>query len=499
MNLEITKTNLCANIGLDAGHANLSVSYDVIIIGKGVAGLSASIGAVEKGARVLVISDSQVSSTVLAEKGVFRLFQDPLSMYQRIIEYGEGLSKRDLLHTFAGLVKDAGTKLHEVFRMEMAGFIGEKVVGGGPHIVEELERVAAKQGVTFLNGKVIKVLTSEHRVTAVQILWYPDLLTIRAKAVVIACGGIGPVYFKSDNSRSVTIPGCSLALDAGARLRDIEFILFHPFVSRNYFTIYHTKPIFTFFDLTGLPLYNKDGLRLNELEEMINSGMAHQLINELAREVSRINSVYFNNGYENIFLEPAQHSLIGGIDNDSECKTCVQGLYAAGESMGGLNGANRMAGMSLLEGFLLGRKAGENAAQYSNINSYHYIDEETALPDNLMYGYLSPHRINKIQSLADRALFIERDENTLLNCNDELEKIIRNIDTNTLTGYLELGVARMALAITKASLLRKESRGAFFRKDYPRCDAKLGHSIIISNRNGEILPYHELPAISDKN
>ena len=359
MNLETTKTNLYANISLGVNNANLSASYDVIVIGKGVAGLSASIGAVEKGARVLNISDSPISSTVLAEKGVFRLFQDPSSMYKRIIEYGEGLSKRDLLHAFAGLVKDAGTKLHEVFHMEMAGFIGEKVIGGGPRIVEELERVAVKLGVTFMNGKVIKVLTSDQQVTAVQVLWYPEVLTIRAKAVVIACGGIGPVYSKTDNSRSVTIPGCSLALDATARLRDVEFILFHPFVSRNYLTIYHTKPIFTFFDLTGLPLYNKEGRRLDELEEMINSGIAHQLINEMAREVSGINSVYFNNGYEDIFLEPAQHSLIGGIDNDSECKTCVKGLYAAGESMGGLNGANRMAGMSLLEGFLLGRKAGK--------------------------------------------------------------------------------------------------------------------------------------------
>lgn len=459
-------------------------SYDIVIIGKGVSGLSAAIGAIDKFAKVLVVSDSNISSTVLAEKGVFRLSKDRDAMYNRIMKYGDGIAKNDIVGIFVDLLKNAEERLEKVFSMSEAKHVGIQVEGGGPRVSMELEWIAKKKGVDFISGKVIKIAVADNRVSAVQVIWHTQLMTIRTKAVIIACGGIGSVYSKTDNSREISIPGCSLALDAGAKLRDMEFIIFHPFSCNSRVTIFNTKPIYTFFDVKKTKLFSSTGERLHTIESLINSGEAHKLINEITKSMWKFNTVHFFKDNEEIILEPAQHSLIGGIDTDTSLMTCVDGLYAVGESMGGLNGANRMAGMSMAEGFLMGTKAGESAANYSSKKPLNELDEENLISSSLKCGFISRNIVNRIHDLADTTLFIEREEKSLLYCEEQLYKIMNEIKLSTLSGQIEMGIAMTAMAIVKASLLRKECRGAYYRSDYLECDPKYECSIEITYRDG---------------
>ena len=165
-------------------------SYDVVVIGKGISGLTAAMEASMNGASVAVIFDSLECSSSLAYEGVFRLNDDGAVLEQMVREYGAGLSKPDMLAGFfksynESLLGDLGS----IFPLANARPVGKKHKLGGPGILLDLESYCSRNGVRFFYGKTVRISTSDGAVAAVQVFIFPRLITFRAKCAVIATGG----------------------------------------------------------------------------------------------------------------------------------------------------------------------------------------------------------------------------------------------------------------------------------------------------------------------
>ena len=466
-------------------------SYDVVIIGKGVSGLTAAMEASRHGASVAIVYDSQESATSLAYEGVFRLSDNSDDLKDKVIRYGGGLAKPELVSNFFKAYKDSlYNDLNEVFPLANAKPVGKKHRLGGPGILDDLENICRSSGVDFIKGKAVKICTSDNAVSAIQVFCFPRLHTYPAKAVVIATGGgIGNIYESTDNIKIDSTPGAILALNAGAKLRDVEFVSFHPLGVIDHLTYHNTMPIFTFFNIgVKTEIFSKNtDQRVDFIEDLISSRTAeknaHDNIFQIAQEVWRNGGVYFYKGVrdnkQRYEVRVVAHSLNGGIDTNSKFETSVNGLYSAGEATGGLNGASRMPGMALLEGFMAGKQAGHTACEYANNNAPCPVNKAELLPAATRFGKLSSIT-GQTRKIADAAIFIERTGSDLHENKEKLLSLMAGITRKEIAQYIEYDVAEMVLAMINASILRKESRGFFYRKDYPDIDKNMEKSIIIT-------------------
>jgi aspartate oxidase len=145
-----------------------------------------------------------------------------------------------------------------------------------------------------------------------------------------------------------------------------------------------------------------------------------------------------------------------------------------------------MAGMSLLEGFLIGEKAGEYAAKRANIVQYAPIDSQKLVPTNIPHGHIQNKKLSKLRKLSNTYLFVVREESKLKLCEKQLSFLLEKEKGNTIVSHIVKGIIKTALAVTLASILRKETRGAFYRMEYDKPDPKLQKSIIISENCNEV-------------
>ncbi len=471
-------------------------SYDVVIIGKGIAGLSAATEATKQGASVAIVYDNQESSSSLAYEGVFRLSENSEEFEDKVFKYSCGLAKRDLLSSFFKAYKESlYSELKEIFPLGNAQPVGKRHRFGGPGILGDLEERCRANNVEFINGKAVKIGTADNRACAVQVFCYPRLYTYATKSVIVASGGgIGNIYESSDNIRTNCTPGPILALNAGAKLRDMEFISFHPFGVDNYMTFQNTTPIFTFFDIgVRTKIYSKKtGERVPFIEDLISSTKeyknAHDEVFQIAQEVWRNGGVYFYKGrsdnQKRYDARVVAHSLNGGIDTDANYETAVRGLYSVGEATGGLNGASRMPGMALLEGFIAGMQAGKSVTSYANNTNLPDIDFDDLIRTASRFGKYS-NLTNQTRKIADAAIFMERSEPDLLKYQDKILALMSDITKKEIAQYIEYDISEMVLAIIKASLLRKESRGFFYRTDYPNIDQTMEKSILVEKNTSD--------------
>jgi len=217
-----------------------------------------------------------------------------------------------------------------------------------------------------------------------------------AKAVVLATGGFCGIFPFSSNTSDIGGDGIAMAYEAGATLRDLEFIQFEPTVSVFPETVRGKGVISTLF-YSGAVLRNRDGERFmldygEEAECVDKDVLSRHIYEEMeAGRGSGHGGVYFDaTGVDADLLEttyplyleryldcgidirkepieiaPAPHTSIGGVAIDETCATNVAGLFACGEVVGGIHGANRIGGSAGLETLVFGRTAGESAAAYA--------------------------------------------------------------------------------------------------------------------------------------
>ncbi|MDP2625061.1 MAG: FAD-binding protein, partial [Candidatus Peregrinibacteria bacterium] len=399
-----------------------------------------------------------------------------------------------------------------------------------------------EQIVRYDEWYVSKILTEDGRATGVVAMNQRtgERYAFSGKAVILATGGAGRMYKFTTNGKIKTGDGMSLALRAGATLKDMEFVQFHP-----------TGLVRTGILITegargeGGYLYNAKGERflkdylptkmelgprdlisraiMSEIEAgrgvdtpdgpcvlLDLTHLGEKLIDErlpLVREIS-IDYQGVDPVKEPIPVRPVLHYVMGGVHTNLKAETTLKGLYAAGETACvTVNGANRLGSNSLSECLVFGKVAGEQAAKFvvnqkQPTNLQVQIDEEEKRLDSLLisagkerYAVL----LNDLNNTMEECAAINRDEKRM---KDGLERVVKlkeryehigladhgDVFNTDFVNALELGhmldVAEMLLT---AAVERKESRGSHVRLDYEkRDDENFLHHSMLTREHGKL-------------
>ena len=430
---------------------------DVVVVGAGVAGLSAALAAADAGASVLVLAKAShtSSNSYAAQGGVAAAVgpdDDPALHAADTLAAGRGLCRpsavRLLTEEASGRIaelRQLGVRFDDGLGREGGHSLPRVVHAGGAdtgrHIADVLtERAREHPGIRLAEGERIATLS-----------------LFRGSAVVLATGGYAALWARTTNPRGAVGDGLLLAQAAGAALGDLELVQFHP-------TALQDENGHDGFLLSealrgaGATLLDDGGERfVDELapRDVVARAVAARSGTRLdLRPVERdrypsLMATLERAGYEPseepVPVSPAAHYAIGGIVSDLDGRTSVAGLYAAGEcACTGVHGANRLASNSLLECLVFGRRAGlaalDGPAFDNACASLSLAEEETGAP-----------------LWRDAGLI--RSAKGLGRLLDSPHPLVREI--------------------ASCGIAREESRGVHFREDFPiESEALAGHLVV---------------------
>jgi L-aspartate oxidase len=337
--------------------------------------------------------------------------------------------------------------------------------------------------------EVTSILTEAGRVTGVTVLPRGGVSsTMSASAVVLATGGVGQLYAVTTNPKVATADGWALAHRAGARLRDIEFLQFHP-TALKLPGINPAPLISEAVRGAGAVLLDKNGHRFTldhdargELapRDVVARAVAAADANGGAwldaRSVSDfdarfpgITSMLAHHGLDPatdlLPVAPALHYAMGGIQTDLEGRTTIPRLWAVGEvARTGVHGANRLASNSLLEGLVFADRAGRSLSSALNSDlSTHRLASSPGEPDSGADAGCEAIR-QEMRNLMTGNVGLQRSESSLLHAEESLDRLTAQTPPLAWRTHNQLLVARL---ITQAARRRRESRGGHRRTDYP--------------------------------
>jgi len=508
------------------------LSTDVLVIGSGLAGIVSALEVEKYGLKVLVVGKFTIgmgTNTSMAN-GAFTAANSRFSKedhLQGTLESGRGLNRLQMVKTLVEEGADAMERLKDFGVPMVERGIGYRVVQPersaqlpGVLLIKPLIEKLKGNSIQLFPGLVIFDLVIEEDEIQGAFGFFRDgkPCLIKSKAVILATGGAGAIYRRNDNQKSILGDGYALALRAGLPLFDLEFVQFYPFVL--------AEPRLSTFIL--FPPYPKEIRMFNEkgedlLERLGIRGDFYQaIITQRDRfsialyEASQNGDVYFDltqvpeekwEHYPLNFLKkskfpfrdrpflisPAVHFFMGGVEIDENGRTTLPGLFAAGEVAWGIHGGNRHGGNALTECVVFGTIAGQSSVEYARMKENR--EKQLTLSEVLRRrwerkakGYIKSKRgtfdhprnlLKELKDLAWKYAGPARGGDSLregLDRLDSIEKIIERVYPATLKDLFKKrdleNVALLVKAILKGSLLRTESRGSFFRKDFPNQDDK---------------------------
>ena len=361
---------------------------------------------------------------------------------------------------------------------------------------------------------------------------------IAAKAVLFATGGYGQVYSSNTNALINTGDGMAISINAGVPLMDMEFVQFHPT------TLKSTGILVTegargegayLLNSLGVRFMSKYAPKAMELaprdvvaraeQTEINEGrgvdgailldirhLGKERIMERLPQIMQL-SIDFegvNPIHEPIPIRPGAHYSMGGIKTDYNGRTAIEGYYSAGESACvSVHGANRLGGNSLLDTVVFGRRAGIGIAEYlKSAAGDRKFDESAIKRDEEKLEQLKKSAGKERHGLLKSELQEEmranvgvfREENAMKKALDkigELKERAKNIgiddksktfNTDIVEAFEFSNILLIAEVITRGAILRKESRGAHYRTDFPERDDSnwLKHPLATLDGKGNI-------------
>jgi fumarate reductase (CoM/CoB) subunit A len=521
-----------------------SLATDVLVIGGGLAALRVALSARQAGAEVLMISKRQIgrSGSSINTTGGYAAAMSDLNVqdeeqlhYIDTIVGGSYVNDRALARALAS---DAPARLRELFgygaafrrrdghyHLSPSGDHSQSRVlvpqnMRGLDLTIPLRDAAVAEGVKFLEDVVVIDLLRDGRIAGATGVYRhrPQGLLVNAGAVVLAAGGAGQLFATTSNPSDVCGSGYALALRAGARLRDMEFIQFYPWrLIRPFKSI--RVPIQPSTFALGGRLYNSRGERFMEKYDPVRKesttrdlsarGIADQISCGLSVEdgvlldVSEVPDDKFrfenarmiellarkNVDYRNIQLivAPEAHYFMGGVDIDDSGHSNIEGLFAAGENAGGVHGGNRLNSNSIPDTQVFGHRAGVAAASLARTARPARADMAPAAALAGRLARLSSGNGDsreECEVLGHRLRQVMGTKVGLVRSREGLDQAIREITQvgeaarrlpirshTQLIAAAELGdLCESALACAMSAACRTESRGAHYRVDFPDAD-----------------------------
>jgi succinate dehydrogenase / fumarate reductase, flavoprotein subunit len=546
--------------------------HDVLIIGAGGAGLRAAIEALAQGASVGVVCKSLLGKahTVMAEGGIAAAMAnvDPADNwkvhFRDTMSGGKFLNNWRMAQLHAQEAPDRVRELEQwgaLFDRTENGAILQRAFGGhsfkrlchvgdrtGLELIRTLQDRGVQQGVDcYMECTVTRLLVENGRFAGAFAYWRENgrFIVFKAKAVVIATGGIGKAWTVTSNSWEYTGDGMALAYEAGAELMDMEFVQFHP-------TGMVWPPGVQGILVTeavrgeGGILRNKLGERFMEkydpkrMELSTRDVVARSIYTEVREgrgtehggaylDISHKPAEYVKKKLPSMYHQfkeladvditkepmevgPTCHYMMGGVRVEAETgQSSMPGIFAAGEAAAGLHGANRLGGNSLSDLLVFGRRAGMAAAAHAKQTAYASLDNaqmqdaERELLAPFSNKGESPYAVHRdLQTVMQSLVGIYRNAEDLERARVELQILKARAAAASVEGsrmfnpgWHLVGELKSMLiiaeAVTKSAMARTESRGAHSRIDYPDVDKSWGqkHNIIVEER-GEMVR-RELP------
>ena len=498
-------------------------SVDVVVIGSGIAGLTAALKARELGSVLVVTKDVVASgSTQWAQGGIAAALDpedSPEEHLQDTLVAGAGLSDPEAVRVLVTEGPDAVRDLIELgARFDTVD--GDLSLGregghhrnriahaGGDATGAEIERalVAAVKRADDIrlieHALVIDLLTAEDGAIAGVTLHVmgegqlDGVGAVRSRVVILASGGIGQLYAATTNPSVSTGDGMALALRAGAKVRDLEFVQFHPTVlwlgksakgqqplvseavrGEGAFLVDHQGNRFMQGQHELADLAPRDIVAKAIMRQMLATGKDHVYLDarHFGDEKWRVRfptilAACRSHGIdpvrELIPVAPACHYSSGGVWTDLHGQTSVPGLYACGEvACTGVHGANRLASNSLLEGLVFARRI---AAQLAN--GLPELNEPAV--DTRVPGLVDADVVPELQRVMTVGAGVIRSASGLSEAGAALGKLIEQPAGEPGTpGWEATNLVTVASALIEAATAREESRGSHWREDYPDRD-----------------------------
>ncbi|PAF28334.1 L-aspartate oxidase [Paenibacillus sp. 7516] len=501
------------------------VETDVLVIGSGIAGLYTAIRA-SKHNQVLMITKKSLleSNTRYAQGGIAAVIAEddsPAYHLQDTLVAGAGLCRREAVEA---LVNEGPDGVQELIRLGTLfdvenGELALTQEGAHSHrrilhangdatgyeIVRALAaQASAHSGIEVWDEHFVIDLITDHGECVGALVQKSDgtKVFVKARATVLCSGGAGQLYRYTTNPEVATADGVAMAYRAGAVIRDMEFIQFHPTS-----LCYPGAPRFLVSEAVrgeGAFLRNIKGERFMEryhpqLELAPRDIVARAIVSEM--EMTNSTFVYLDITHESadlikhrfptiyetcmrygldmttdwIPVAPAAHYMMGGVKTDLNGESSIGRLFACGEvSSTGVHGANRLASNSLSEAIVFGHRIVERIQTLPPLNS---IQIETPSPHsvgNRTWDEQQPisERRLRLQKMMVRQVGLRRNGAGLQGALDKLESEM-DIFNYLLTHKEEMEYANLltcAWLVTSGALHRQESRGAHYREDFPLRD-----------------------------
>jgi fumarate reductase (CoM/CoB) subunit A len=517
---------------------NHVIDTDVLVIGGGAAGIRAAIEAGRQDCKVLILSASRVgygnnsaisyggfSATVVNEASE----DSPERHFEDTMTGGCWLNRPFLVRLLTDRVPSEVKALEEMgvrFRRDGDGNYTLAPRGGhsvarrlttpnnsGMALLSPLMKYAEDLNIAKMDGyKVVRLLRESGCICgALAINRQGEWVAISAKSVVLATGGGGALFPTTTNVSDATGDGYALAYDVGLTLQDMEFVQFvlinlpEPGIPRR-------LPPSEVFLLKGGKLKNNkgedllasSGIKTSFTRDIITKIVAREMLargkdsGDVFLDLSEIPKEELDqiDGLEKhaVKVQPASHFFMGGIRVDEDLETEIEGLYVAGEVMGGVHGANRLGGNALAETFVFGSMSGSLAARFANNEGRGGLFKESQ----------AQQTFEEMMERSDKHVGEKHSEGDIVELESELKSLMgecagavrhrkkieeginrlktlkdwfSGIRHSTSRGYWQLfsneNKLKVSEMILQSALKREESRGAHFREDYASQDDEL--------------------------
>ncbi|MBI4823301.1 MAG: L-aspartate oxidase [Nitrospirae bacterium] len=489
---------------------------DFLIIGSGVAGLSAAIKLAPHGEVLVVTKDIPSESTTgYAQGGIAVALSDEDEVgihYRDTLKAGDGLCRKEAVRI---LVEEGPQRILELiswgakfdkegsrlaFTLEAAHTRKRILHAHGDATGKELTRVLLNKVRSFTSIKrsafsmAVDLIMHDGTCIGAYVLRDREVLAVFSRATILATGGGGQIFSITTNPQVATGDGMAIAYRAGARLEDMEFIQFHPtslyLPSAPHFLLSEAMrgeggllrnikgKLFMKRYHPMAELAPRDVVSRAIITEMFKTKSTHVYLDLthlkagfIKKRFPRIYStcLQFDCNITNDLIPvcPAAHYVMGGVKTNIYGRTNIKGLFAAGEAAcTGVHGANRLASNSLLEGLVYGKRAGEAV-----LRGFLGIRTPKAKVRDFIFHSIPAHDVirGELRKLMWEKVGIIRCKDSLTTAKKKLSEWSYILDKQFLTRReLELkNMLEVANLITDAALLREGSVGAHYRSDFP--------------------------------